>query len=112
MFTDSDRDIDHIRLLRFTPPFDLALDRERCQRLAELIHWPLREVDFVLLEALFQAREQRQRQFNRRLLSERTYEFLSLMGGQLIHEHGVAARTALEWGIFQLLPRQWKEKES
>ncbi|RAQ95869.1 hypothetical protein [Thermogemmatispora tikiterensis] len=105
MLTDSERDVDSLRLLRFSAPLALELDRERCQRLASLIHRPLREEDFLLLEALFQEREQRPRNC-RRLLSERTYELLSLMAGRLIHEQPVAARTALEWGLFRLIPRE------
>src|SRR5579875_3165536 len=98
------RDMDSMRLLRFAPPLELTLDREHCQRLAALIHWPLREEDFLLLEALFQPREQRPAN-SRRRLSERTYEFLSLLSGRLVQQQAVAARTALEWGIFRLLPR-------
>ncbi len=100
---DWDKEVLHF-VERFTPPLALELDRERCQRLAALIHWPLREEDFLLLEALFQPRVQRPAN-SRRRLSERTYEFLSLLSGRLIHEQAVAARTALEWGIFRLLPR-------
>lgn len=103
MPVECDNDVLHF-LERFTPPLELELDRERCQRLAALIHWPLREEDFLLLEALFQPREQRPAK-SRRRFSERTYEFLSLLSGRLIHEQVVAARAALEWGLFRLLPR-------
>ncbi|GER84474.1 hypothetical protein KTAU_31100 [Thermogemmatispora aurantia] len=84
-------------LYRFSPPLELRLDRERLPHLAGLIQWPIRNDDFCLLEALFQAREQRPKN-SRRPLSERTYEFLSLIRGRLFLDQAVAARTALEWG--------------
>jgi hypothetical protein len=98
-------------LYRFSPPLELRLDRDRLLQLADLIQWPIRNDDFCLLEALFQAREQRPKN-SRRLLSERTYEFLSLIRGRLVQEQAVAARTALEWGLFQLVPRQLAEEEA
>ncbi len=93
-----------------TAPGSLVFSLEALHACAARIGWHLHPQDVEILRHLFEGNDEmaatlhRSKASIRRSLSERIYDFLSLLASRPVRERAAACRIALEWGIHAVLP--------